>query len=276
MMLNELRTLLLNLPGPATAPPSVIPNSDNYPGDEFVPYGYVPAILTPVLQEVWNLVLGINPDRAWRNYWLRELLAILHTTELAEFVYALDPRVTYWPAPGNNIFNNLAADPLVEFQVFPNTPDPPPPLLFLSSKYLFTPGPQLYYQWLVYVGNSTHVSVQPILGPNTNPVTYTYTTAAGLSSPVPLIGTDQFCQFQPVNGAQWLITWLAQPTFSLAQLMSKLDTSVTEDQVDALFGVNTVEPFTTFKNLFLEHPYPPYRTGGLVLALGYRISQLNI
>lgn len=42
-----------------------------------------------------------------------------------------------------------------------------------------------------------------------------------------------------------------------------------------LFGVNTDEPYQTFRNLWADHPLPAYRLSGIVLAMIYRLHALR-
>lgn len=88
-MINHARTLLLNQPRRNTHYSDV--------GYAYVPPEFRPVELTPTLNLVRHLLFGSTPDNYFLNYRCRELLAYIHATELAEYVYRLDPRVTYWP-----------------------------------------------------------------------------------------------------------------------------------------------------------------------------------
>jgi hypothetical protein len=94
-MINHARTLLLNV-GSGTYAPGVL-------GEEYIPT-YTPIKLPPFLQLPHKILFGTNPDRVFLNYRAAELLRLLHQTELAEFLYALDPRVTYWPKATTEFF----------------------------------------------------------------------------------------------------------------------------------------------------------------------------
>jgi hypothetical protein len=83
-MINHARTLLLN--GHTTGP-----------GAEYISPDYKPKKLTGTLQNVWNMLYGKDLDDYAKNYRTRQLMTILHSTDLVKYVYALDPRVTYWP-----------------------------------------------------------------------------------------------------------------------------------------------------------------------------------
>jgi hypothetical protein len=94
-MINHARTLLLNVDS-RTYLPDVL-------GEEYIPT-YRATSLPTYLTTARKLLLGSAPDRVFLNFRAQELLSFIHRTELAEFVYALDPRVTYWPKPQSEFF----------------------------------------------------------------------------------------------------------------------------------------------------------------------------
>ena len=100
MIVNQLRTLLLNAPGNMIFP--------DVPGEEYVPPNYRPVAVPFSVQSVLTVLFGSSPDRSFLNFRLRQLMTLLHTTELAEFVSALDPRVTYWPSTDVSLFASVA------------------------------------------------------------------------------------------------------------------------------------------------------------------------
>ena len=88
-MINHARTLLLNTAKRRTHYSDI--------GYEYVPSNFKPIELPPTLNLVRQILFGASPDNYFLNYRCRELLSYIHSTELAEYIYALDPRVTYWP-----------------------------------------------------------------------------------------------------------------------------------------------------------------------------------
>lgn len=94
-MINHARTLLLNVDS-RTYLPDVL-------GEEYIP-AYRAAALPTYLTTARKLLFGSAPDRVFLNFRAQELLSFIHRTELAEFVYALDPRVTYWPKTQSEFF----------------------------------------------------------------------------------------------------------------------------------------------------------------------------
>ncbi|NDD53047.1 hypothetical protein EBZ39_04070 [bacterium] len=103
-MINHARTLLLNQPRRR------MHYADT--GYAYIPTEFKTIKLPPTLLAVRQILFGSRPDNYFLNYRCRELLSYLHTTELAQYVYSLDPRVTYWPEiskpffePANKIIN---------------------------------------------------------------------------------------------------------------------------------------------------------------------------
>jgi hypothetical protein len=84
-MINHARSLLVN-------------RHHDGRGAEYVPQEYRVRCLTQKpLGEIWDVLFG-DADAAGRNYRARQLMTILHSTDLAQYVYDMDPRVTYWPS----------------------------------------------------------------------------------------------------------------------------------------------------------------------------------
>jgi len=259
-MINQLRTLLLNQSAVAIPLPG-------YPGEEFVPADYMPRTLPDGLATVHSLLFGVAPDRAMLNMRLRQLLGLIHSTELAEFVYALDPRVTYWPPRNDSLFSSLDNVPTITNIVGTNV------LYIMGSPTPFTDGDKLYYSFLIEVVNGTDVTIQSLT--DAIPIiTENYTVSAGLSSLVPLPNTDLQFRFQAGVGSKWKVEWLTYPAQNLADLYNNVKSGLTSDLASALFGDDPEEPMLTFRNLWVENPYPPYQLGGAALALGYQTNTL--
>lgn len=95
-MINHARTLLLNQPGKAYMPGMF--------GEEYVPPHYTPVSFPSYIITPHKILFGTSPDRAFLNFRAVELLNLIHVTELAEFIYDLDARVTYWPQQQTEFF----------------------------------------------------------------------------------------------------------------------------------------------------------------------------
>ena len=95
-MINHARTLLLNQSGRLYTPGML--------GEEYTPPDFTPVQLPSYVITPNRILFGAAPDKVFLNFRAWELLSIIHETELAEFIYALDPRVTYWPQPQTEFF----------------------------------------------------------------------------------------------------------------------------------------------------------------------------
>lgn len=85
-MINHARTLLLNI-SPNTYNASML-------GEEFIPE-FIPVALPDYLQIARDILFGAAPDKVFLNFRAYELLSLLHSTELEEFLLAFDQRITY-------------------------------------------------------------------------------------------------------------------------------------------------------------------------------------
>jgi hypothetical protein len=74
--------------------------------------------------------------------------------------------------------------------------------------------------------------------------------------------------------AAWDIQTKATPIPILTSAIASLE-MLGEPAFLELFGVENVEPYLTFKNLWFDHPLPTYRLSGVVLALIYRTEELR-
>lgn len=88
-MINHARNLLINVPAETY--------QRQYVGEEYIPAEYRQVKLPSYLSAVYDVLFGSDPDRVFLNTRARELMALVHNTELSQYVYDLDPRVTYWP-----------------------------------------------------------------------------------------------------------------------------------------------------------------------------------
>ena len=75
--------------------------------------------------------------------------------------------------------------------------------------------------------------------------------------------------------ARWLINMQANPSPAITTIMPTLELLGEPIFLD-LFGVSDEEPYTTFKNLWFDHPLPNYRLAGLTLAFIYRAEEQRL
>lgn len=222
--------------------------------------------LPTYLQSLRTVLLGADPDRIFGNYRVRQYMALLHATELVEFVTELDPRITY----------DVDNDDLLSDSVFGVT---------TSSNSIFVSGelgaPDLLgrclHEWDVHVlgGSTLEVTRQT---PPTQHSVQEYSFTDGLSNLLLLPGSAAKFRIREGVGTRWTVRGLARPQRDLGEIMQEL-ASAGAPHMNQLFGVGTSrgasEPFQTFRNLWFQHPELAYRMGGLLLAVIYHTEELR-
>lgn len=263
-MINHARTLLLNRNG-ATHMASEL-------GGEFVPADFRAITLPTYIKNVRAALFGADPDLLMQNYRLRQLMTILHATELVEFLTDLDPRITYSTTGTSPFYNELFGitvrklDDTVGTLHVLGQPDPPD-----------TRG-RAINQWKITAVAGSRAQVERQTAPLSS-AQYEYDLVDGLGTPIDLPGS--LLQFQlsgVTTGETWLVESRARPTDELGSIVEDLK-SVGESTITELFGLGTVkqntEPFRTFYNLWHDHPELSYKLGGLLLALIYRTNEVR-
>ena len=98
----------------------------------------------------------------------------------------------------------------------------------------------------------------------------------GLGSLIPLPGTGYYCRpTTDLIGASWSIDVRVRPTLTLGEIAALLEISG-EPTLIGLFGLDNVEPYRTFQNLWRSKQGLSYRLGGLLLALIYRSEEVRL
>lgn len=258
-MINHVRTLLLNVSTVDGFPPSFI-------GEELVPPDFIAKVLPESLQAVRNVLFGNSPDRLMLNYRLRQFMTLLHSNELEEFVLDKDPRVTYWPVEDQTLFSGI----LPEI----NKVDGTTPNLFLEGNPTIQKSAnKLIREWNIEVIDGSTVEVVQLTAP-IQTSSESYTISGGLSSSVPLGTSNLSFKFESGIGSKWNVVVYARPLYDPAVLVTTLQTTLAPTSIDAIFGAPLVTPFSLFKRLWQRHDELPYKLGGLLLGLAYRIDEL--
>lgn len=263
-MINHARTLLLNVSG-ATS-------SREDAGEEYIPSTYAPVRETSYTRALRRVLFGASPDRFFLNFRTRELMQQIHQTELAEYVYALDPRVTYWPEFGAPFFGTGSK---ISIQ---RTAGPEGSRLVVMGRPAADNGRGRALREYDVAVDATNLTVTAVRRRDEPPRAETalLNTTDGMTAAVIVPGSQLSVKAaQPTNGDRWRLTTLAQPEPAVTTLMPILEI-LGEPVFLELFGAgSSVEPYRTFKNLWFDHPNPVYRLNGLTLALIYRTNDIR-
>lgn len=254
-MINDARTLLLNISGPREENPDI-------PGDVYIPT-YDPVDLSAALENVKDLLFSIDADYEGLVYRAAQYMLLLDSTPYRDYLFVSDSRITYDP---------LASD-IAEAVAFGNT------VVTTSSQDLTVNG--VFDQPAL---SSQILTSWRILGEAGNRLRVTNTTE-GLESvqqafagiPLTLVGSDLTFEISGtsiVSGDVWRVDHREKPTPNLGTLLATL-ANMTPSMRDALFGAERTrqEPYTTFSNLFTRHYALPYRMSGVLLALIQRTRE---
>jgi hypothetical protein len=296
-MINHARTLLLN-----TSPRSAHAQDAGY---EYIPHEFIPTTLPNALRVVYRALFGVNPDQRFLNMRSRELMAYIHQTELAEYIYKLDSRVTYWPEINSN--NLLPNRQITVTQVAGSARN-----LAVSGNFaVAAASARARQQYLVALTTSgdgaalnnlllvedgafftaedlAHLALESAV-PGDSGANIVYLQQLGVTAPaittpvtdfadlpvVELPNTQLKFSFSSAQGdsttatGKWLIDVAANPAPAITTILPTLEL-LGEPVFLELFGVSPEEPYATFKNLWFDHPLPAYRLAGLVLAYIYR------
>ena len=262
-MINHGRTLLLNRPGRNRPPPT-------YFLEEYVPVEFAKLILPGGLSIVQAKLIPIGSDDAFANLLMHAYMQLLHSTDLAQDLLALDPRFTYdldrsaVGVPPDTSYRALTASTQLL------------PLVFSGTVTASRKVPQLYTNWGLYVTDTWQVTAMRLRDRATKVTTVTITD--GATSPIDLPGQSDYkvCITQAAGGlpldGQWSIQTFVVPHVDCSEILADVDRMGSEAQV-ALFP-NT-EPYLTYRKMWTDHVYPAYRLGGVLMAFIRRAEEVR-
>jgi len=228
-------------------------------GERYVPAVYAPKVLPQYLQIIRGLLFGQTPDRAMINYRLFQFMALLHSSELEEFMYVQDKRVTYLSANDRPMFDPANFQPIVtgsrgfdDVTIFgsPTAPDN-------NGRTL--------RQFKVYSTFTTVVWRE--IGTNVFVPVDRESDDHALS--------DTGFRFQVGRTFTQVsdVTIRIRPQLQLGQICLLLE-DLGEPIYRQLFGLRPAEPYLTFKNLWESEETLPLRLGAVLLAMAYRTDEL--
>jgi hypothetical protein len=261
-MINHTRTLLANLSGSPTG-------FVDYPGEEYIPPKFSKLNLGN-LAAVYRVLFSDNPDRVFVNYRTRQLMSVVHNSELREYVEYFDSRVTYDPTPTDELFYDL-------FQFAVNDQLSAGNQLYLQGDQSpATVNGRCYQEWKIEVLTANTVRVSRQAAPVSESI-LEYTTESDLSSMVPLAGSEFNVRFEPAVGAIWFVSGYARPSKTLQQIEDGLK-SIGEPLLIRVFQSTTLgrlEPIKTFLKVWETHPELPNRLAAFLLAYTFRLESLR-
>jgi len=260
-MINHARNLLLNRDGSDEYP-------WDFPGEEYVPPTFVKRRLPSWLDRGMQTLFGSNPDRLFLNHRLRQIMPLLHTTELEDYILALDSRITYWPPVDDDLFDQVYG------QQVDQIPGTWPVKTYMTGEHLADDGVgRTTIQWALEVVDGQYVRVTRQTPPATSELV-PYTITDGLSSLIPLTGTGLTFRFHEADsGTSWMIYSRAKPRNDISDVLRGMADIMGVGNIQN-FLTSPNEPWLTFRNLWYDSDGFAYQYGGMLMALIYYMNGL--
>lgn len=243
--------------------------SAEYPGDVYVPPRYIPSILSRYMRQLRTVLFGVEADGLFTNYRVRQLLSILESTDLRDFLKYYDSRITYQlnkdtvpttfftpSVTGDTYAYNLLGEPAA------------PDVLGIS-----------HYRFTAEIANNDIIVSREGRYPTST--TQELVITAGSSQVIPADPTGYGINYVVPGPAQTqtqspriVVDIYLEPQKSLAELVNDLR-QLPADVFPQLFGLTNAEPYATFRNCWYDSPELAYQLSGVVLAYVGRVTELQ-
>ena len=255
-MPNMGRTLLLNIDGSARQSAGVF--------SEYVPPYYRAVPLPSGLLTVRRALFGSDPDADGRDLGVWRYMRILHSTEYADWLTALDPRITYTGLETvlDVVYGAAVSRDSAAFQ-------------FVGTPGLGGNDGRLRATWNI---EQLALAIYRITDMRTRQAkTYSVTLSDGITEFMALPGRSSYrvrIQTALLTGTEWTIEYLAQPGPEMDPVNRAAQASnIGIEAYTELFPSRA--PFKLFKQLWEQHSLFPYKLSGYLLALIYRTEEIR-
>jgi hypothetical protein len=279
-MVNHLRTLLLNENG-SNRP------SYNYPLEEYVAADFVTSSMPFECQKVWNILLGISPDRAYKNWRLYQIAQFAQVSDLKKHWYKFDERITYFDRPASDESDPFGRVSIIKVSTGATidlinsangiTVDPAQIQTDSESVGLLLSGILISDEskgrckntWRITLTSSTNVQITNL---TTNVSDYhTLSFSNNLSAPVPLPGTGLFIQFRPVASDTWSIETTAKPSTDIGVVLANLK-SIGDLDIDYVLS-GAYPEYSIFSDYWHKNDNLAEKISAIALGLAYKLEE---
>lgn len=255
-MINHVRTLLLN----------VERTDADVLGEEQIDPDFKPLDLPSPMRKVRSILFGDDPDRYMLNYRSREILTIVHNTELESWITYFDNRITYFPFRGF-VFYDLPSYEQEYLKTGTNE------LARIGDIEADESAGKLYYHWMIDTDSSQNVTVTQFQ-PTYRQKTSSYSVSGGRSEPINLIGSGISVTFLQTNNAKWSFTAIAKPRRNLGAIIYDIAAAINSGDEAEIFKGKDEEPVKTYYNVWTQHSSSPMRLAAIVLATTHQLTAL--
>lgn len=287
-MVNHIRTLLLN------------ENGSNNPGylfplEEYVDKAFTASKVPFVCQKVLDILFGKNPDRAYKNWRLYQLSRLAEATDLLQYWFKFDKRVTHFDEPayedsseygkitisksstGSIIkvtSTNEGFIPDVVLATSNQTSDLSDIGIVLTGKLSADDiNGRCLSSWKVNLTGGSTLETTNLTNKSTGSV-YSLSYTNALSQPVLLNGTNVSVSFRPTTSEAWAFDFVAKPSEDIGIVLANLDT-LPDSEVSELFS-GDYEEYKTFLNYWNKSTDLADRLTAIALCVAYRLQEARI
>jgi hypothetical protein len=246
-MINHIRTLLLNH------------SREGHPldgfGEEYIPINYTPHQLSGAVALAHTSIFGSKPDRLFLNYRARQLMQLIHGSELAGDVLQSDPRITYLPFQ-QDLFEEAFR---IQIKADGNYP------VYVVGEHKANDQRGVCTQnWMVTLNTNTVTVLHQ---------TQNTTTTVPRNEPVVLPGSALTLSAPSApNGAIVRVRSNGRPQLDAGTLLRLVTQLLSEQGIAEILGGN-YEPIQTWRTIWQNGQSAISQFAALLMALAYRIEQ---
>jgi hypothetical protein len=282
MMVNHIRTLLLNDNGSNSA-------GANYPLEEYVPPDYQSVKLPFELKKVWQVLFGLEPDRAYMNWRLHQLVRVGEVSNMFEDWFKFDKRATTFglsdktvdSAYGKLILTNVSTK---ASSVYSQKKD----VLelasgnsaeevgaFLAGSLIADDTKGVCYGLYTLETNNTAITATSLVDGQTETYTQSGSSVNGYRPPVRYI-TNLAANFylSSANTGKWYVEYVGRPSVDLGTVLANLK-NVADNDINVLFSGSAPE-LKKFKDYWYKSYDLVDQITAVVLGLAYKIEEARI
>lgn len=259
MQINRVRTLILN----STAGRHAV----DAPGEEYVATTFRRRKLTPAVRRLYQLLFGTRPDRLFVNIRMRQIMQLLHTTELAPAVGDRS-QLTYLPFRDDfppSLFVTTVTD----------TGRPSGAVLSGTITSNTAIG-RSEYQWDVRYSAATGLATvtQQVAGASTVEIAVTFTDT--LSTRIPLHENGLTVRFYTDQDAALRVVSRCRPTKDFSNTLNQLQLGSTGIDAETIFDPALAAEQSTYLDIWQKHPHYNMRYAAMFLALANYVEEQEV
>lgn len=286
-MINHIRTLLLNQSGSNSF-------GEDFPLEEYVPEGFRPAKMSGLCKNIWQTIFGKEPDRAYLNYRLFEIVRCLDTSDLSQHVTKFDSRITYDPYEASEFIKGFD---LVEVTKIQNNTAKKGTYTKKENTFVFSSNEENFLRanneedlaifitgnfkpndgkgialnkWRLYYQSSDYMTIECLTAP-VSEENRTVTFQNGLSEAIPLRQSDLTVKIREYDYTTWNLDVFSKPLINIASVVANLD-ALPLESLNYIFSGKYPE-YEEFKTRWFKDDSFVNRVAAVSLALAYKIEE---